>query len=174
MCKLGIFYYIIAQVYRLSAVHDSILSESTGLFTLCSVSANQISSYKRVANRIVFSNQVRPGRKLTPSKIGDFNRAFEGLIGVSFKLWFFNYICLAPKMYICTIAVLVKVNWMQWPLHHKKPNKPSFHGASCQLAPSNISTHKIQYLPTAVDWWQVLFMGNEDGSPNITRWIQFL
>ena len=31
---------------------------------------------------------------------------------------------------------------MQCPLHNQKVNKPSFHGASCQLAPSNsLNTH---------------------------------
>ena len=30
-----------------------------------------------------------------------------------------------------------KASWMQCPLHNQKVNKPSFHGASCQLAPFN-------------------------------------
>ena len=61
-----------------------------------------------------------------------------------------SFISLAPKMLIYIIAVLVKANEMQCPLHNQKVNKPSFHGASCQLAPSNIWAHKVQYLPTAV------------------------
>ena len=40
-------------------------------------------------------------------------------------------------MLICIIAVLVKASWIQCPLHNQKVNKPSFHGASCQLAPLN-------------------------------------
>ena len=59
--------------------------------------------------------------------------------------YFLNYISLAPKMWICIIIVLVKASWMQCPLHNQKVNKPSFHGASCQLAPFNsqtIWTHK--------------------------------
>ena len=43
--------------------------------------------------------------------------------------------------------MLIKASWLQCPLHNKKVNKPSFHGASCQLAPSNIWTYKVQYLP---------------------------
>ena len=72
------------------------------------------------------SNQIKPGREWFPSPLGDFNRLFEGLIGELFKIWhwnmfyFFNDFSLAPKMWICTIPVLVKACWMQCPLHNQK------------------------------------------------------
>ena len=33
---------------------------------------------------------------------------------------FLNDISLAPKMWVCIIAVQVKASWMQCPLHNKK------------------------------------------------------
>ena len=65
---------------------------------------------------------------------------------------FFNDISLASKMQICFIAMLDEASWMQWPLHNKKVDKPGFHGASSQLAPFNIWSHTVQYLPTVVNW----------------------
>ena len=55
-------------------------------------------------------------------------------------------------MQICVIDLLEKASWMQRPLHSQKVNKPGSYGASCQLALSNIWTHKVQYLTTAVYW----------------------
>ena len=70
--------------------------------------------------RLCLSNTVRHGRKIYVS--------------------FLNDISLAPKVQICIIAVLVKASWMQCRLHNEKVNQPSFHGASCQLAPFNSQT----------------------------------
>ena len=41
-------------------------------------------------------------------------------------IYFLNGINLAPKMYICIIALQVrlKASWMQCPLHNQKVNKP--------------------------------------------------
>ena len=93
-------YGIIAQVYRLSAVHCqmtrysqrvSVLSESTELFNpvLC-VSQWNLFWQQNQPIRLCLSNQVRHGRKLFPSPLGDFNRLFEGLIGELFKIWQLN------------------------------------------------------------------------------------
>ena len=38
------------------------------------------------------------------------------------------------NLYHCSAG---KASWMQCPLHNQKVNKPSFQGASCQLAPFN-------------------------------------
>ena len=41
--------------------------------------------------------------------------------------------------------MLAKASWMQCPLHNQKVNKPSFHGAPCQLEPySNQDNLNIQ------------------------------
>ena len=109
---------------------------------------------KQLANQFVFQLMLGLEDHYPSSPLGDFNRLFEGQIGVLFKIWhlnmiyFLNGINLAPKMQMCIITLLVKVSWMQCQI----VNKPGFHGASCQLAPSNIWTHKVQYLPTAVYW----------------------
>ena len=88
-------------------------------------------------------------------------------------IYFLNGINMAPKVQICIIDLLVKSSWMQFPLHNQIVNKPDSHGASCQLAPSNIWTHRVQYLPTAVYWWKAQFMRNEYDNCNKTCWIQF-
>ena len=85
---------IIAQVYRLSAVHCQMTRYSQrvpGYLTRYSVSANEISfDKKNQPIRLCLSNQVRPGREWFPSPLGDFNRLFEGLIGELFKIWHWN------------------------------------------------------------------------------------
>ena len=126
-----------------------------------SVSANEISFDKKISQSdCVFQLLLGLEEHYSPSPLGDFNRLFEGLIGVFFKLWhldmihFLNAINLAPKILICIINqdLLAKASWMQCPLHNQKVNKPGYHGASSQLAPSNIWTHKVQNLLTAVYW----------------------
>ena len=106
--KVWVLNYIIAQVYRLSAVHCQMTrypQRVPGYLTRYSVSANEISfDKKNQPIRLCLSNQVRPGREWFPSPLGDFNRLFEGLIGELFKIWhwnmfyFLNDISLAPKM----------------------------------------------------------------------------
>ena len=93
--------------------------------------------------RLCLSNWVRPGREWFPSPLGDFNRLYEGLIGELFKIWHWNMSYFLKwhqsdpwnvNLYHCCAG---KASWMQCPLHNQKVNKPSFHGASCQLAPLN-------------------------------------
>ena len=80
---------IIAQVYRLSAVHCQMTRHSQrvpGYLTRYSVSANEISFDKKISqSNCVF--QIRLGLEENdfPSPFGDFNRLFEGLIGELFK-----------------------------------------------------------------------------------------
>ena len=101
-------YVIIAQVYRLSAVHCQMTRYSQrvpGYLTRYSVSQWNLFWQKNQPIRLCLSNQVRPGMEWFPSPLGDFNRLFEGLIGELFKIWhwnmfyfFLNDISLAPKM----------------------------------------------------------------------------
>ena len=141
------WFCIIAQVYRLSAVHCQMTRYSQrvpGYLTRYSVSANEISfDKKNQPMRLCLSNQVWPGRKWFHSPLGDFNRLFKGLIGELSKIWhwnmfyFFRWHQPGPEnvnLYHCCAG---KASRMQCPLHIKKVNKPSFHGASCQLAPFN-------------------------------------
>ena len=132
------------QVVSCTLSDDSVLSESTGLFNpvLC-VSQWNLFWQKNQPMRLCLSNQVRPGREWFPSPLGDFNRLFEGLIGELFKVWpwnmfyFFKWHQSGPlnvNLYHCCAG---KASWMHCPLHNQKVNKPSFHGASCQLAPFN-------------------------------------
>ena len=92
----------------------------------------------------------------SPSSLGDFHWLFKSTciiqnMTLRYDL-FLNGINLTPKMLICIIALLVKASRLQCPLRNKKVNKPDFHGASCQLAPSNIWTHKVKNLRTALFW----------------------
>ena len=138
---------IIAQVYRLSAVHYQVTRYSQrvpgNLTRYFCVSQWNIFWQKNQPMRYCLSNHVRPGRECSPSPRGDFNRLFEGLIGELFTIWhwnmfyFFKWHQSGPwnvKLYHCCAG---KANWMQCPLHSQKVTKPSFHGASCQLAPFN-------------------------------------
>ena len=76
---------IMAQVYRLSAVHCQMTRYSQrvpGYLTRYScVSQWNLVSQKNQPMKLCLSNQVRPGREWFPSPLGDFNRLFEGLIG---------------------------------------------------------------------------------------------
>ena len=66
--------------------------------------------------------------------------AFEGLIWKLFKygidIGFLNGNSLASKMSIFIIVVLKKASWIWCPFHNYKINKPSFHAARFQVAPS--------------------------------------
>ena len=79
--NMGYIILIIAQVYRLSAVHCQMTRYSQrvpGYLTRYSVSANETSFDKKNQQIILcLSNQVRPGRKWLPSPLGDLNRLFE-------------------------------------------------------------------------------------------------
>ena len=81
-----------AQDCQLYIVKWSVLSESTGLFNpVLSVSANEVSYDKILANQIMsFNLMLGPVEHYSPSPLGDSNRLFEGLIGVSIKLWHLN------------------------------------------------------------------------------------
>ena len=85
---------IIAQVYRLSAVHCQMTRYSQrvpGYFTRYSVSVNETPfDKKNQPIRLCLSNQVRPGSEWFPSPLGDFNRLFEGPVGELFKIWHWN------------------------------------------------------------------------------------
>ena len=109
------FYSTGVQIVSCTLSDDSVLSESTGLFNpvLC-VSQWNLFWQKNQPIRLCLSNQVRSAREWFPSPLGDFIRLFEGLIGELFQIWhwnmfyFLNDISLAPKMWICIIALLVK------------------------------------------------------------------
>ena len=101
---------IIAQVYRLSAVH-------------C-----QVTRYSQLTLGVE--------EHYFPSLLGDYNRLFRGQIGILVKIWhcnmiyFINGFNLAHKFQICIIALPVKQ--AECSVHFT--SKPGFHGASCQLA----------------------------------------
>ena len=84
---------IIAQVYRLSAVHCQMTRYSQrvqGYVTRYCVSQWNLFWQKNQPIRLCLSNQIRPGREWFLSPLGDFNRLFEGLIGELFKIWHWN------------------------------------------------------------------------------------
>ena len=85
------YYSTAVQIVSCTLSDDSVLSESTGLFNpvLC-VSQWNLFWQQNQPIRLCLSNQVRHGRKLFPSPLGDFNRLFEGLIGELFKIWHWN------------------------------------------------------------------------------------
>ena len=109
------YYSTGVQIVSCTLSDDSVLSESTGLFNpvLC-VSQWNLFWQKNQPMRLCLSNQVRSAREGFPSPLGDFIRLFEVLIGELFKydivicFIFLNDISLAPKMWICIIALLVK------------------------------------------------------------------
>ena len=153
----------IAQVYRMSAVHCQVTRSSQRVPGYSTTRCSQCQPVKSPLTKngqldCLFQLILGLEEHYSPSPLADFNRLFEGLIGVLFKLWhidmiyFLNGINPAQKVKIWMIDLLVKASWMQCPLHNQKVNKPGFHGASCQLTPSNIWTHKVQYLTTAVYW----------------------
>ena len=76
LCSL----FIIAQVFRLSAVHCQMTRYSQRVPVLC-VSQWNLFWQKYQPIRLFFLNQVRPGKEWFPSPLGDFNRLFEDLIG---------------------------------------------------------------------------------------------
>ena len=135
---------IIAQVYRLSAVHCQMTRYSQrvpGYLTRYSVSANEISFDKRISQcDCVF--QIRLGLEENDSPLhlvtstGFLKALLDNYSKYDIEICFIflNDISLAPKMYHCCAG---KASWMQCPLHNQKVNKPGFHGASCQLAPFN-------------------------------------
>ena len=63
---------------------------------------------------------------------------------------------------------------MQCPLHNQKVNKPGFHGASCQLAPSNILNTQSAVLTNSTVLVARLIYEEEDDNHNKTCRIQFL
>ena len=81
---------IVAQVYRLSAVHCQMTRYSQrvpGYLTRYSVSANEISFDKKISQSDrVFQIKLGLEENDFPSPLGDFNRLFEGLIGELFKI----------------------------------------------------------------------------------------
>ena len=79
---------VIAQVYRLSTLHCQMTRYSQRV-PGC-VSQWNLFWQQNQPIRLCLSNQVRHGRKLFPSPLGDFNRLFEGLIGELFKIWHWN------------------------------------------------------------------------------------
>ena len=87
---------IIAQVDRLSAVHCQVnrYSQSVpGCLTRYSVSANEISFNKNISQSYcVFLLMLGLEEQYSASSLVDFNRLFEGLIGVLFKLWHLNIV----------------------------------------------------------------------------------
>ena len=96
---------IIAQVYRLSAVHCQVTRYSQGVLgyiTRYSVFVNEISVDKN--SQYVFELKLGLEENYYPSPLGDFDRLFEGQIKVLFKRWHWNMIYvlnsikLAPKM----------------------------------------------------------------------------
>ena len=140
----NVYYSTGVQIASCTLSSDSVPSESTGLFNsvLC-FKQWKLSWQKNYPIRLCLSTHVKPGKKLFSLCTWGLLQAFwkpnfsiiQNMTLTYFK--FFNYILnsinLAPKVEICTIALLVKSSWMQCPLHNKKVNKPGFH-----CAPSGI------------------------------------
>ena len=130
-------------MYIFSAVHSQITCYSQrvpGYLSRYFVSANEIYFEKKNQPRFCPSNEVRPRRKLFPS-LCDFNRPFEIIIGELFKIWGWNmfFFLITPVWPLkCKFASLLCWLKRAEPLHNQKVNKPSFHDASCQLAPSPV------------------------------------
>ena len=75
----------IAQVYRLSAVHYQVTRHSQrvpGYLTRYFVSTNEISVDKNSQSDCVFPLMLGLEEHSSPSPPGEFNRLFEGQIGV--------------------------------------------------------------------------------------------
>ena len=131
-----------------------------GYLTQYSVSANETSFDKKISQsdrvfqiRLGLEENDFPFQLVTSTGFLKAQLVNYSKYDIEICFMFLNDISLAPKIWICIIAVLVKASWMQCPLHNQKVNKPSFHGASCQLAPFNtqtIWTDKAQYLPRPV------------------------
>ena len=77
-----------ARIVRCTLSSDSVLSENSRLFKRYSVSANEISyDEKNSQSNCVFKPMLVLEENYSPPPLGDFNRLFEGQIGVLFKIW---------------------------------------------------------------------------------------
>ena len=118
----GLCTIIIAQVYRLSAVHCQMTRYSQITPVLC-VSQWNLFWQKNQPIRLCPSNQARPGREWFPSPLGDFNRLFEGLIWELLKIWHWNM-----------FYSFFKMTWV-W------PQKCKFVSLLCWLKQADCSVH---------------------------------
>ena len=92
------------QIVSCTLSRDSVLSESTGSFNeALSVSAKENSFDKKInQSDCVFQLMLGLEEHYSPSPLDDFNRLFECLIEVLFKLWHCNII------YILNEIILAK------------------------------------------------------------------
>ena len=154
--------HIIAQVYKLSAVHCQVtryFQRVPGYLTRYS----QCQPVKSLLTKIsqsdcVFQLMLGLEEHYSPSPLGDFNRLFEGLIRVLFKLWHFNMI-----YFLNGINLAQKnVNLYHWFADKRKVNAVSTSQLKSKqtwfpwcLIPigtiQHLNTH-LQCLPTALYW----------------------
>ena len=165
------------QIVSCTLLDDSVLSESTGLFdpVLC-VSRWNLFWQKNQPIRLCLSTHVRLGKKST-SPFGDFNRPNWSIIKkLHWNMIYFSWHQSGPlnvNLYHCCAG---KGKLMQCPIHNQKVNKPGFHGASCQLAPSYSQTswtRKVPFLPKAVSWYQASVADGEwrwQSQQNFLNW----